>query len=471
MIQLEKTTVISDENHFEELTETSPLFPTETKHSTAKKIAVVSKEYAFQFVIITTLFALWGIANDLTTPMVSTFKKVMPELSNMQASLVQFAFYFGYFFMALPAALFIRKYSYKSGIILGLILYATGAFLFYPAAHYQSYTFFLFSLWIITCGLAFLETTSNPLILFLGNKKTATQRLNFAQAFNPVGAITGLVMAQFLVIKEIKSDDYTPEAFKTLTSNELAAIRENDLGIISIPYIGLGLFVLIILIIICFTKMPKTPHEDKMSIGESFKKLLANKNYKYGVIAQAFYVGAQIMCWTFIFQYVDNINKTFGLELTATYYNIAAMILFLLGRWIGTAIMKNTNPSKILMFFGIGGVICAVGAIVLQGMPGLISLICISIFMSIMFPTIYGIALKDMGDEAKIGSAGLVMAIVGGALMPVLQGSILDWGGPGFSDIKLLGYIPEVNFSFILPLICLAIVAWYGKTTYKMSGK
>lgn len=436
-----------------------------------KKIPVVSKELIFQFVIITILFALWGIANDLTTPMVSTFKKVMPELSNTQASLVQFAFYFGYFFMALPAALFIRKYSYKSGIILGLILYATGAFLFYPAAHYQSYTFFLISLWVITCGLAFLETTSNPLILFLGNKETATQRLNLAQAFNPIGAITGLIMAQFLVIKEIKSDDYTQEAYHALSSTELASIRENDLSVISIPYIGLGLFVLIILIIIIFTKMPTTAHEDKMSVSESFKKLFANKNYKHGVLAQAFYVGAQIMCWTFIFQYVDNINHTFGLHLTATYYNIAAMLLFLSGRWIGTALMKTLNPSKILMVFGIGGVICAAGAIVLQGMPGLISLICISIFMSIMFPTIYGIALKDMGDEAKIGSAGLVMAIVGGALMPVLQGSMLDMGGPGFADIKLFGFIPEVNFSFILPLICLAVVAHYGYSTYQLSKK
>lgn len=439
--------------------------------SLSKKISVVSKEYVFQFVIITILFALWGIANDLTTPMVSTFKKVMPELTNVQASLVQFAFYFGYFFMALPAALFIRKYSYKSGIIVGLILYATGAFLFYPAAHYQSYNFFLVSLWVITCGLAFLETTSNPLILFLGNKETATQRLNLAQAFNPIGAITGLVMAQFLVIKEIKSDDYSADAFKALSSTELASIRENDLGIISIPYIGLGLFVLVILVIICLAKMPKTAHEDKMSIGESFKKLLANRNYKHGVIAQAFYVGAQIMCWTFIFQYVDNINKTFGLELTATYYNIGAMLLFLLGRWVGTALMKNTNPSKILMYFGFGGVFCAAGAIVFQGIPGLISLISISIFMSIMFPTIYGIALKDMGDEAKIGSAGLVMAIVGGALMPVLQGSILDWGGSGFSDVQILGFIPEVNFSFILPLICLAVVTHYGYATYKLSVK
>jgi FHS family L-fucose permease-like MFS transporter len=436
-----------------------------------KKIPVVSKELVFQFIIITILFALWGIANELTAPMVSTFKKVMPELSNLQASFVQMAFYFGYFFMAFPAALFIRKYSYKYGIVLGLILYATGAFLFYPAAHYQSYTFFLLSLWIITCGLAFLETTSNPLILFLGNNETATQRLNLAQAFNPIGAITGLVLAQQLVIGSIKSNKYTPESFKALSSGELASIREHDLGIISIPYIGLGVFVLAILIIIVFTKMPKTVHEEKMSISESFKKLWANKNYKNGVVAQAFYVGAQILCWTFMYQYVDNINATYGLNITATNYNIGAMLLFLTGRWIGTAMMKTVNPSKMLVYFGIGGMICASGAILLQGMPGLISLISISIFMSIMFPTIYGIALKDMGDEAKIGSSGLVMAIVGGALMPLLQASILDWGGPGFSDLKILGFIPEVNFSFILPLICLGVVTLYGYSTIHSSRK
>jgi FHS family L-fucose permease-like MFS transporter len=437
--------------------------------STTTRIPIVKKDLLFPFIIITSLFALWGIANDLTNPMVSAFKKVMPELSNVQASLVQFAFYFGYFFMALPAALFIRKYSYKSGIILGLLLYATGAFLFYPAAEYEQFNYFLVSLWILTCGLAFLETISNPLILSLGDPSTATQRLNLAQAFNPIGSITGMIMAQTFVMSALRSDDFTTTAYNALSSEEVASIRENDLSIISIPYIGLGVLVLFIMVVILFTKMPKTAEADKMSISESFKKLFSNKNYKNGVIAQTFYVGAQIMCWTYIFQYVDYINESMGLDLTATYYNVGAMISFLVSRWIGTALMLKINPSKLLMLFGIGGVICCAGAILLPGIPGLLSLVAISIFMSIMFPTIYGIALKDMGDEAKIGSAGLVMAIVGGALMPVLQGSILDMGGSGFSDIKLFGYIPEVNFSFILPLICLAVVAQYGYSTYKMS--
>ncbi|MEW4922881.1 L-fucose:H+ symporter permease [Algibacter sp. 2305UL17-15] len=436
-----------------------------------KNIPVVRKELLFPFIIITSLFALWGIANDLTNPMVSAFKKVMPELSNVQASLVQFAFYFGYFFMALPAALFIRKFSYKSGIILGLSLYAIGAFLFYPAAANEEFNYFLISLWVITCGLAFLETTSNPLILAMGDSETATQRLNLAQAFNPIGSLTGMIIAQVFVIGALRSDDYTTEAYNALTSEELAAIRENDLGVISVPYIALGVLVLVIMGIIIGTKMPKTADEDKMSLSESFGKLKANKNYIFGVVTQAFYVGAQIMCWTYIFQYVDNINETLGLELTATYFNVTAMILFLIGRWIGTALMKKINPSRLLMLFGIGGVIMCAGAIVLSGMSGLISLVGVSVFMSIMFPTIYGIALKDMGDEAKIGSAGLVMAIVGGALLPIAQGWILDWGGSGFSDVQVLGFIPEVNFSFILPLICLVVVAFYGYSSYKRNLK
>lgn len=430
------------------------------------KIPIVKKEYLFSFIIITSLFALWGIANDLTNPMVSAFKKVMPELSNVQASLVQFAFYFGYFFMALPAAMFIKKYNYKSGIIVGLSLYAIGAFLFYPAAANEQFNYFLISLWVITCGLAFLETTSNPLVLALGDPETATQRLNLAQAFNPIGSLVGMVIAQVAVIGSLKSDDFSEEAYKALSSEEMAVIRENDLNIISIPYISLGILVLIILAVIIFTKMPQTKEADKTSLSDSFSKLFSNKNYLQGVLAQAFYVGAQIMCWTYIFQYVDNLNESTGRSLTATYFNIAAMLLFLTGRWIGTALMKRINPSRLLMLFGIGGVICSAGAILLPGIAGLYSLVGISIFMSIMFPTIYGIALKGMGDEAKIGSAGLVMAIVGGALMPVLQGSILDWEGTGFADMQILGYIPEVNFSFILPLICLAMVTRYGYITY-----
>ncbi|SHK69276.1 MFS transporter, FHS family, L-fucose permease [Reichenbachiella agariperforans] len=430
-----------------------------------KKIPVVSKQYLFPFIIITSLFALWGIANDLTNPMVSAFKKVMPELSNTQASLVQFAFYFGYFFMAMPAALFIRRFSYKAGIILGLSFYAVGAFLFYPAAQLESFEFYLISLWVITCGLAFLETTSNPLVLALGDQETATRRLNLAQAFNPIGSLTGMLMAQVLVIGTLRSSGYSPESYDLLSAADKAAIRVNDLGVISLPYIGLGVVVLAILVVVIVTKIPTTGEHQKMKLGDSFSLLFQNKRYVLGVVAQMFYVGAQIMCWTYIYQYVDHLNASLPSDeqVTATWYNMAAMIMFLAGRWIGTALMKRVVPAQLLHVFGIGGVVCLLVTILAGGMPGLFALVMTSMFMSIMFPTIYGIALKDMGDEAKIGSAGLVMAIVGGSFGPLLFGTILDMGGSGLADVDVLGWIPEVNFAFIVPLVCLAVVAMYGE--------
>lgn len=429
-----------------------------------KKTPVVPKELLLPFIIITSLFFLWGVANDLTNPMVSAFKKVMPELSNFEAALVQLAFYGGYATMAIPAALFIRKFSYKKGIMLGLTLYALGAFLFYPAAAYQEFTYFLVSLYILTFGLAFLETTSNPYILAMGEKKTATQRLNLSQSFNPMGSLLGMLVAQIFVIQSLKSDQYTVETYEALNISERTAIRENDLDIISYPYIALGILVVIILLIIVLTKFPVFNREVKISSKEAFRKLFRNKIYLRGVLTQVFYVGAQIMCWTFIYQYVDNLNLNRGPneQLTATWYNMTAMIFFLSGRWICTWLMKYINPARLMLFFAAGGVFCAAGAILLPGVLGLYSLVAISLCMSLMFPTIYGLALENMGDEAKLASAGLVMAIVGGALLPPLQAWILDWGGPGFADVKVLGFISEVKFSFILPLICLLVVGIFS---------
>ena len=411
----------------------------------ANKIPVVQKYLVFPFIIITPFSFLWGIANDLTNPMVSAFKKVMPELSNFEAALVQLAFYGGYATMAIPAAIFIRRYSYKKGILMGLTLYAIGAFLFYPAAANEAFGFFLASLYILTFGLAFLETTSNPFILAMGDPKTATRRLNLAQAFNPIGSLLGMLVAQIFVIQSLRSDDYSVEAYDALDVLEKAAVRENDLNIISYPYIALGVLVVVILLIVAATKFPINKNEVKISLGDSFLKLRENRRYIEGVIAQAFYIGAQIMCWTFIFQYVDEINMGRGADdqLTATWYNMAAMISFLSGRWVCTWLLQYVNASKLMLWFAIGGVLFSLGAIVLPGLSGLYSLVAISVCMSLMFPTIYGIALEGMGDEAKLGSAGLVMAIVGGALMPPLQATILDWGGAGFSDVRFLAIYPR----------------------------
>lgn len=432
---------------------------------------LVDSNLILPFIVVTSMFFLWGVANDVTNPMVSAFKKIMPELSNYEAALVQLAFYGGYGTMAIPAALFIRKYSYKAGILIGLALYAIGALLFWPAAAYEEFTFFLLSLYILTFGLAFLETTANPFILALGDPRTATQRLNLSQAFNPIGSLTGMAIAQLVIIQALRSDDYSEKSYNALTSNEIATIRQEDLNIISEVYVGLGIAIIAVFILVLFVKIPGKNEKNKLSIYDNISLLFKNKRYYEGVIAQVFYVGTQIMCWTFIFQYVDNINEGLPIDqqLTASWYNMAAMCLFLVSRWVCTGLFNYIRPAKLMLYFGLAGMLLILGAIVLSGMPGLYCLVGVSMSMSLMFPTIYGIALKGMNEEAKLGSAGLVMAIVGGALMPPLQAKILDWGGPGFNDLQLFGWIDEVNFSFILPLAGLAVVALYSYRSLDVS--
>lgn len=441
--------------------------------SKSLKIPVVPKELLVPFIAATSIFALWGFANDLTNPMVAAFKKVM-VLSNAEAYNVQFAFYFGYGVMAIPAALFIRKFSYKSGLLLGLALYAIGAILFYPAAENGSYIYFLISLFVITCGLGFLETTSNPLILSMGDAKTATQRLNLAQSFNPIGSLTGMLIAKFVVLDRILSADYdSSDEIVALGAKKAAEIKAFDLSIISVPYIAVGIFVALVFFVIWKTKIPAMSMGDHLSIGESVKRIFKSKTYLMGVIAQMFYVGAQIMCWTAIFQLVEYLNESSSLGIDATWWNIAAMISFVTTRFIGTALMRKINPAKMLAIFGISAALMCAGVIVSTGLMSVVFLVLVSVFMSIMFPTIYGLALRNMGEEAKLASSGLIMSIVGGALLPKLQARIMDYGDTVngqevFGDV-VAGGIPEIHFSFILPMICLMFVAFYGMYAFKVT--
>ena len=427
------------------------------------KQKLVEKKYLATFVIVTTLFALWGFANDITNPMVAAFQTVM-ELSAAKASMIQFAFYGGYATMAIPAALFIRRYSYKSGILLGLGLYATGAFLFIPAAEYQNFTFFCFSLYILTFGLAFLETTANPFILSLGSKETSTRRLNLAQAFNPVGSLLGMAIASLIVLPALWSDRRNEAGeiiFGTLSESEKAGIRLHDLAVIRDPYVALGIVVLIVFLIVALKKMPAIAGTGEQGASapasHSLRRLWHNRHYCEGVLAQMFYVAAQIMVWTFIIQYADRlgINKA-----TAQNYNIFAMSLALCGRFVATGLMRRVNPRRLLMIFGIGASLCTLGTILIDGIAGLYCLVAISAFMSLMFPTIYGIALEDVdAQDTALGAAFLVMAIVGGALMPPLQGAVIDLG-------TILNH-PAVNVSFALPLICFLVVTRYGYISLK----
>jgi len=425
-----------------------------------KQKPLVPRKYLLTFILITSLFALWGFANDITNPMVAAFQTVM-ELSAAKASMIQFAFYGGYATMAVPAALFIRKYSYKRGIMLGLALYAVGAFLFIPAAAYQEFTFFCLSLYILTFGLAFLETTANPFILSLGDRETATRRLNMAQSFNPMGSLCGMSIASLIVLPQLLSDRRDEAGqilFYGLSEAEKASIRLHDLAVIRNPYVAIGIVVLVVLAVIALTRMPMTQSEEQKAQGhthaasQTLRNLWHNTIYREGVVAQMFYVAAQIMVWTFIIHYADNlgINKA-----TAQMYNIVAMSLFLCSRFISTFLMKYVNSHKLLILFGCGAALCTLGTIFIVGMPGLYCLVGISFFMSLMFPTIYGIALEHVDSlDATLGAAFLVMAIVGGALMPPLQGLIID--------LQTVGGYPAVNVSFVLPLLCFVIVALYG---------
>ena len=418
--------------------------------------------YVVPFVLITTLFALWGFANDITNPMVAAFQTVM-ELPARQASMVQFAFYGGYATMAIPAALFIRRYNYKYGILLGLSLYAVGAFLFIPAAAQQSFTFFCCSLYILTFGLAFLETTANPFILSLGSKETSTRRLNLAQAFNPMGSLCGMAVASFIVLPNLWSDRRDAAGqivFHTLSESEKAAIRLHDLSVIRDPYVCIGIIVLIMLVVIAVMKMPRTVedvHTDvKVTVGATLRNLIGNRIYREGVIAQFFYVAAQIMVWTFIIQYANHLGID---KATAQTYNILAMCLFLSARFIATLLMRYVNSRLLLTAFAVGAGCCTLGCILIEGVTGLYCLVAISFFMSLMFPTIYGIALENVEPvDANLGAAFLVMAIVGGACMPVLQGSIIDMGG----SAHVLFGLPSVNVSYALPLLCFVIIGIYG---------
>ena len=419
------------------------------------------------FIVVTSLFALWGFANDITNPMVSAFKKVL-ELSNTQASWVQAAFYGGYFTMSLPAAYVLQRYSFKTGILVGLSLYALGALLFYPAAALQSYLFFLTALYVLTFGLAFLETTANPLILSLGPAETATRRLNLAQSFNPVGALSGLFIAQTFILKALQSDDTDASGqslYETLPAAAKEAVKTADLNAIRNPYVVLGLVLIVLILIIAKTNIPEKPSsgEAEGGMGGSIKRLLKKERCYGGFFAQLFYVGAQIMCWTYIYQYAENLGIN---NASAVNYAYAALVLFLIGRFLFTYLLKFIQAGKLLLLLSLLASLFTLGAIFLPGLQGLYSLVLVSFCMSIMFPTIYGLALSDLGDDAKTASAFLVMAIVGGALMPVLQGMVLDLGGPAYNDISILG-VSEVQLSFGIPLVCFMVVALYAYRSLK----
>lgn len=407
----------------------------------------VEKKYLVPFCLVGTLFLLWGIANNMTDTLLAAFRRIM-SMNDAQTSLIQFAFYGSYFCFALPAALFIRKYTYKMGVILGLLLYAAGTMLFYPAAQTASYGFYLVAIYIMAGGCSVLETTANPYILSMGAPETATRRLNIAQSFNPLGSILGILLSQNFILAELSSASADQRAM--MTPEELAAMQSHELGAVTGTYMVLGVVLIAIMLIMLRVNMPKgnDGNGEKLSLLNAFSTLFANKKYRWGVVAQFFYVGAQIGVWSFTIRLV--MQELNILEAEAANIYLISIVGFCASRFIYTWLMKYFAPVKLLQYGATMSIICSILVVASSGMGWLpvISLVLISFFMSLMFPTIYGLALDGVKSEAKIGASGLIMAILGGAIITPVQGIISDMYG--------------VNMSYSIPLVCFAVVLMYA---------
>lgn len=431
------------------------------------KQPILSKDgvsYIVPFILITSCFALWGFANDITNPMVKAFSKIF-RMSATDGALVQVAFYGGYFAMAFPAAMFIRRYSYKAGVLVGLGLYALGALLFYPAKMTGEYYPFLAAYFILTCGLSFLETSSNPYILSMGSEETATRRLNLAQSFNPMGSLLGMFVAMNFIQAKLNPLDTAARA--QLNDVQFEAVKESDLSVLIAPYLAIGIVIFAMFMLILIKKMPHNGDKNHdINFVPTLRRIFSLPHYREGVIAQFFYVGVQIMCWTFIIQYGTPILMAEGMteqaaEVMSQQYNIIAMVIFCCSRFICTFLLRYINTGQLLMILAIAGGALVCGVIFMHNIYGLYCLVGVSACMSLMFPTIYGIALTGLGDDAKFGAAGLIMSILGGSVLPPLQASIIDRG-------ELFG-MPAVNVSFVLPFICFVVIAIYGQRTYMRS--
>jgi MFS transporter, FHS family, L-fucose permease len=399
----------------------------------------------FPFVLLASCFAWWGLANNMTDPLVQAFTGIFEGLTTFQSSLIQFAFYGAYFALAIPGSVIARKYGYKVGVLTGLGIYTLGCFLFFPAAMMQQFVPFLIAFYVLAAGLSILETNANPYVLSLGPEETATQRLNLAQSFNPVGSIVGTLLAQILILAKLEELNVSTSGASEGTSGFLMT---EQLTIVIAPYLIIGVILIVVWLLIAFTKMPHVKESDtNVHLSATFKRLFRNPNYVFAVVAQFFYVGAQICVWTFTVFYVPDQLGLSGSD-TLKYFHLPALIIFGLFRFISTAVMSRVAPEKLLTIMAVAGAILSVVVITVGGMPGSIALVAISACMSLMFPTIFGLGSRGLGDDTKIGGSGLIMAILGGALLTPLQGFLID--------------VSSVSISYVIPLVCFVVIAAYA---------
>ena len=397
------------------------------------------------FILLSSCFAWWGIANNMTDPLVKAFTGIFDDLSNFQSSLIQLAFYGAYFGLAIPGSLIARKFGYKRGVLIGLGLYFVGCFLFFPAGLIQQFIPFLIAFYVLAGGLSILETNANPYVLSLGPEETATQRLNLAQSFNPVGSVIGTLLCQWLILARLEAlrarmADAPPE--------QLATLQQQQLGIVITPYLIIGGILVVVWLLIALTKMPFVKESDtNVHFLPTVSRLLSNPNYVFAVIAQFFYVGAQICVWTYTVYYIPDQLGILESE-ALTYYHTPALVLFGLSRFIATALMTKIKPEHLLAAMALLGAVLTGVVIGVGGQVGAIALVGISACMSLMFPTIFGLGSRGLGEDTKIGGSGLIMAILGGALLTPLQGWMID--------------IANVSISYSVPLVCFIVIAAYG---------
>jgi MFS transporter, FHS family, L-fucose permease len=412
-------------------------------HDITGSKGVVAPQLRIPFILLVLCFTAWGAAANLTDVLVGVFRGIF-DMSNFQSSLVQFAYYGAYFLLALPAAFINNRFGYKTGVLVGLGLAAAGGLLFLPASRILVYEMFLFALFVLAAGLSILETSANPFVIAMGEESTATRRLNLAQAFNPIGANLGVLMGAVLILPEL-----TPEASKVImTDPELLASQEADLALVLRPYLGIAAVLIVIWLLIFFRRFDQPRSEDRPAVtsGNTASRLWHNRHYRYGVLAQFFNVAAQTCAWTFTILYAQDVVGVSPEG--AGWWLQASLIVFLISRFVMTWLLGFIRPTRLLFIMAVFGVLCCITAMFALNLIGLVAVVAISASLSLMFPTIYGVALQGLGQDAKFGAAGLVMAILGGALAPLVHGAVMDMAGAA------IGYI--------VPAFCLALVAAYA---------
>jgi MFS transporter, FHS family, L-fucose permease len=406
---------------------------------------LISSQNLWAFVLITSLFFLWGLANNMTDTLLAAFKRIM-SMSDFQTSWIQIAFYGSYFCLALPAAVFIKKYTYKSGVLLGLGLFILGSVLFYPASITMSYSHFLMALFVLAGGLSILETAANPYIFAMGPEDTGTQRLNLAQSFNPIGSITGVLLSKLFILSQLNLASAEERA--AMSPDQLVAIQSEELTAVMGPYVGVALFLVVLWFVIKGTSMPKASDAGaSLDLGPTVKRLIKTPHYVWAVVAQFFYVGAQICVWSYTIRYVMQ-ELQLNEDASSSYY-LGALLLFAVSRFIFTALMKYIRPRHLLLFSAGMAAVFTLLVVLGSGYLGVYALVAISGCMSLMFPTIYGLGLRGLGDDTKIGGSGLIMAILGGALLPAIQGYVSD-------------LTQSISLAFLVPFGCFVLVAFYA---------